>query len=123
MGTSSIVLVDACQFLDAHGSDMGLDACTSMIQNLSAEQSQTLSGKGLKLFQTTLKASELLWIPCGYICACRGDNEGGLLYGLRKSYFDDGPHAKAALSAISKMMKADSRTPTRLDEVFGLYKA
>ena len=74
---------------------------------------------GIKIFSTTLKAGELLWLPCGYLVAERS-LRGPLVYGIRKSVFTAHPESKKNMDAVIGMLKQEKKSTSRLEEVAAL---
>ena len=120
MGSLQVILVDPHLVQAAMPPNTGLETAIKTITDLTIEGIEKLQKEGVKFFKTTLAASEVLWMPVGWICCTRAD-QGSLTYGVRKSYYMIGKSSKKSLEAIASMQKADSKNVTRLEEIIALY--
>ena len=94
-------------------------AAVKALPSLGGEESATLP-EDVLVYTATLKAREMLWSPSGFLVAQRC--LGGLLnYGIRKSFYTQGPPAKQALVALASMPAGGKKSTSKLDKVVQVF--
>ena len=121
MGSVRIVMARASQFMQTFGDDT--PKISDAVAKLRALTETTLPDVLAKceVYAVDQGPSDVLLIPQGFI-VLEHVIRGPLIYGFRKSLFQNTPEGKADLQAVMKMMSADGRPINRLAEVISLHK-
>ncbi len=97
-----------------------LEDVMASLEKCTEEKLTSMSKGGVVIYQHTLVAAQLLFIPMGYVIMERASAKETLIYGVRRSFFKSSDRSRESYSAMRQLFAASGKPTSRMDELLAL---
>eukprot|EP00959_Pyramimonas_sp_CCMP1952_P047896 1000027-Pyramimonas_sp.AAC.1 len=77
------------------------------------------SETGMKIYRTTVKAGEILFVPAGWLIASKATTP--LNYGVRKSVFFQNSSDKREYFKAKSLLASSGHDTSKMDQIYNLF--